>query len=196
VVIGASGDGLLEDCRIRSHPPQAVLVDQAAQLTAGDQAAADIVKPYRLPEDLERAQRIFQRGHLGEAAPMSRLTAEASVQECLNQLAGEFDTDDTTAEHQHVHVVVLNALMRRIGVVAQAGADPGNPVRGHRCANAAPAEQDAALGPVFAQRLTHGLCIVGIVHRIGAVSAQVKDVAMLRGQENLHRLLQRESGMI
>ena len=195
-VIGASGDGLLEDCRIRGHPPQAVLVDQAAQLTAGDQAAADIVEPHRLAEDLQRAQRVFQRDHLGEAAPMPRLAGEASVQERANQLAGELDADDTTAEHQHVHVVVLDALVRRIGVMAQSGANPGNPVRGHRCANAAPAEQDAALGPVLAQGSTDGLRIVGIVHRIGAVGAQVEDLAMLRGQESLHRLLQRESGMI
>ena len=195
-VIGASGNGLLENCRIRGHTAQAVLIDQAAQLTTGDQAAADVVEPHRLAEDLQRAQRVFQRGHLGEAAPMPRLVGEASVQERANQLAGELDADDTTAEHQHVHVVVLDALVRRVGVMAQSGANPGNPVRGHRCAHAAPAEQDAALGPVLAQGSTDGLRIVGIVHRIGAVGAQVEDLVMLRGQESLHRLLQRKSGMI
>ena len=177
-------------------PPQAILVDQPAQLTAGDQAAADIVEPHRLAEHLERAQRVLKRDHLGEAAPMSLLAREASIQERLNQLVGEFDTDDTTAEHQYVHVVVLNALVRRIGVVAQSGADPGNPVCGHRRANAAPAEQDAALGPVLTQGSTHGLRIIGIVHRIGAVGAQVEDLAMLRGQKSLHVLLKCKSGMI
>ena len=127
---------------------------------------------------------------------MPRLAGEASVQERANQLAGELDTDDTTAEHQHVHVIVLNALVRRIGVVAQSGAHPGNPVGGHRRANAAPAEQDAALGPVLAQGSTDGLRIIGIVHGIGAVGAQVEDLAMLRGQEGFHRLLKCKSGMI
>src|SRR6516162_8272891 len=118
------------------------------------------------------------------------------LQERLNQLVGEFDTDDTTAEHQHVHVVVPNALVRRIGVVAQSGADPGNPVCGHRRANAAPAEQDAALGPVLTQGSTHGLRRIGIVYRISAVGAQVEDLAMLRGQKSLHVLLKCKSGMI
>ena len=94
------------------------------------------------------------------------------------------------------HVIVLNALVRRIGVVAQSGADPGNPVGGHRRANAAPAEQDAAFGPILAQGSTYGLRIVGIIHRIGAVGAQVQDLAILRGQEGFHRLLECESGMI
>jgi hypothetical protein len=38
--------------------------------------------------------------------------------------------------------------------------------------------------------------IIGIIHRIGAVGAEVKHLATLCGQERLHRLLQRESGMI
>ena len=127
---------------------------------------------------------------------MSRLAGEASVQECLHQLAGKLDTDDTTAEHQYVHVVVLDALVRRVGVVTQSGANPWNPVRGHRRANTAPAEQDAALGPVLAQGSTDGLGIVGIVHRIGAVGAQVEDFPIVRGQEGFHRLLKCKSGMI
>src|SRR5262249_18385165 len=61
---------------------------------------------------------------------------------------------------------------------------------------AAPAQQDAALGPFFAQGSTDGLRIVGIVYWIGAVGAEVKDLAVRRGQESLHRLLESESGMI
>jgi hypothetical protein len=76
------------------------------------------------------------------------------------------------------------------------GTGPWNPVCGHRRADAAPAEQDAALGPVLAQSSTHRLCVVGTVHRIGAMPAQVEDVAMLSGQENFDRLLQCKSGMI
>jgi polyphosphate glucokinase len=58
--------------------------------------------------------------------------------------------DVVTAEHQHVHVVVLNARVRRIGVMAQSGANPWNFVRGHRRANPASTQQDAALGAVLA----------------------------------------------
>src|SRR5262249_25031064 len=127
---------------------------------------------------------------------MPHLPTEASVQEGANKLAGELDADDTTAEHQHVHVVVLNALVGRIGVVTQSGTNPWNPICGHRGANAAPAEQDTALGSVLAQGSTDSGRIVGIIHRIGAVGAQVEDVAMLCGRETLDLLLERKSGMI
>jgi hypothetical protein len=127
---------------------------------------------------------------------MPRLAGKASVQKCANQLAAKLRTDDAAAEHEDVHVVVLDALVRRIGVMAKPGANPWNPVCGHRCANAAPTEQNPALCSVLVQGSTDGSCIIGIVHRIGVVGAQIEDLAMLRGQESLHRLLQRESRVI
>jgi hypothetical protein len=53
---------------------------------------------------------------------MPRLVGEASIQECVDYLAGKLHADDTTAEYQHVDVVVLNALVRRIRVMTQPGA--------------------------------------------------------------------------
>ena len=81
LVIGASGDGLFEDRRVGGHAAQAVFIDQAAQLAAGDQAAANVVEPHRLAEDLQRAQPVLQRRHLGEPAQMALLAREARVQE-------------------------------------------------------------------------------------------------------------------
>src|SRR6516162_8344880 len=126
---------------------------------------------------------------------MPRLPTEAGVQEGANQLTGEFDADDSAAEHQHIHVVMLNTLVRRIGVVTQSGANTWNPVCSHRGANTASAEQDTALRPVLAQCSTNGFRIVGIVYRVGAIGAHIDDVAMFCNQENLDRLLQRKSGM-
>src|ERR1700756_2842620 len=65
------------------------------------------------PDGIFGKDRVFERGHLGETTPVPRVSTEASVEERANQLAGEVDADDATAEHQHVHVVVLNALVRR-----------------------------------------------------------------------------------
>src|SRR5262249_46652276 len=52
------GDGLLEDRRIRRHPPQAVLLDEALQLRALVQVAADEVVPDALAELPQPLQRI------------------------------------------------------------------------------------------------------------------------------------------
>ena len=127
---------------------------------------------------------------------MPRLAREAGVQERANQLVGELDADDATAEHEHVHVVVLDALVRRVRVMAETSANARNPVRDHRRADAAAAEEDAALGPRLADGRGDGLRVVGIVHRILAVSTHVDHLEMLGGQERLHRLLQLEAGMI
>ena len=119
-----------------------------------------------------------------------------ALTEGVNQLAGELDADDTTAEHEHIHVVVLHALMRRVGVVAQAGANAGNPVCGHRCADAAAAEHDAALHSRFANRLADGFSVVRVVHRILAVGTHVEHFMILLDQKGFHLLLEVESGVI
>ena len=46
------------------------------------------------------------------------------------------DSDDPSADAQHVHVVVFDALVSRIGVMANRRADPGDLVRRHADADA------------------------------------------------------------
>ncbi len=47
VVVGAAGDGLLEDRRVRGDASQP-RVDQGLQVARGDERAPDVVQPYRL----------------------------------------------------------------------------------------------------------------------------------------------------
>ena len=58
---------------------------------------------------------------------------------------GERRPDDLGAEAEHVHVVVLDALVRRVDVVADRRADPGDLAGGDRGADARAADEDAAL---------------------------------------------------
>src|SRR5262245_56605117 len=48
---------------------------------------------------------------------------ETSTQECLHQIFGKLRADDARTEDQNVHVVMLHALMRRIRIVADRGAN-------------------------------------------------------------------------
>ena len=61
--------------------------------------------------------------------------------------------DDPGAERQDVHVVVLDALVGRVGVVADGGADAADLVRRDARADAGAADEDAALGLAVADRV-------------------------------------------
>ena len=127
---------------------------------------------------------------------MAFLAAEVGVQECMNQFAGELAAYDAAPEHQHVHVIMFHALVRRVCVMAKPGANAWKSVGRHGRSDAAAAEDDAALGPALAQGFADGGGVIGIVHRVLAVGPHVQGLVMLRRQEAFHRFLQFESCMI
>ena len=76
---GAPGDGLLEDCRIRGHAPEAVVADQPAQLAGGDQVAGDVVVPGTLPELAQAHQGIGHAGYLRASSVRTISAARSGV---------------------------------------------------------------------------------------------------------------------
>ena len=179
VVVPAGRDRVGDDRRIRRHTTEAVVVDQMVQLTTADQAAAQLIEPHRLAEHPECAEGIVERGQPARPAEMSVLAAETSREERANQVLGEFHADHAFAEHQDVHVVVLHALVRGIGVVAQARANARDPVRGDRGAHGAGGHDNAAVRPGFAKGLADGPRVVGTIDR-RAVHAHVEDLGTHR----------------
>src|SRR5262249_7817295 len=69
--------------------------------------------------------------------------------------------------------IVFNALARRIGVVTQAGADARQFVGGYRGADAAAADNDAALGPPFQNGQPNRLSVVRVINGFGIVGADI-----------------------
>src|SRR5690348_11026913 len=118
---------------------------------------------------------LFQRADLAKAPLVAGLVTEPGVQERPHQLPGQLDPDDTRSEHQHVHVVVLDTLVRGVRVVAQPGPDAGQLVGRDRRADAAAADEHAALRAALGHGVSHRRGDIGIVHRGGAVSAEVQD---------------------
>jgi len=108
------------------------------------------------------------------------LACEPGVEEGAHEFGREFRTDDARAEREHVHVVVLDALVRGIGVVAHARADAAHLVRGHARADAAPAQQHTALGLALLDGLADRAGVVGVVHRVGRVGAEVNHLVAFR----------------
>src|SRR5687767_5091288 len=113
----------------------------------------------------------LDREDLVEPPPMPRLTAERGAEECDRALVGRFGADDAGAQRQHVHVVVLDALVRGICVVADGRADAAHLVRGHAGADARATDEDPAVRLTVLDRLTEALREVRIVVvRVGAVA--------------------------
>src|SRR3972149_1618025 len=59
--------------------------------------------------------------HLVQPADVARFLGKARAHERFHQFPGQRRSDDAGAHHEHVHIVVLHALVRRVGVVAQPG---------------------------------------------------------------------------
>ena len=62
-----------------------------------------------------------------------------------HQILREGDANNARSEHKHIHIVVLDALMRRISVMAYSRANAGKLVGRDAGADAAAADEDATL---------------------------------------------------
>ena len=113
-----------------------------------------------------------------------------------DEIRGELVADDARAQREHVHVVVLDRLVRRVHVVTDAGADPHELVRGDRGAHAAAADDDRARGAAVEHRTARRRREVGIVHGFRRIGTEV-DHLVARGAHGLDDLrLQREPTVI
>jgi hypothetical protein len=84
---------------------------------------------------------------------VSFLTGEARSEKRGDDLHRERRADDARSQTEHVHVVVLDGLMRRICVVTDSGPDTGKLVCSDRNPCAAPAHDDASLDLSVSQYL-------------------------------------------
>src|SRR5918993_6060679 len=68
---------------------------------------------------------LLHRFDLSQSLHVPLAAVEARAEEGAREVDGELGADDLRPEAEHVHVVVLDALMRRVDVVADRGPDPG-----------------------------------------------------------------------
>ena len=105
-------------------------------------------------------------------------------------------TTPRTTEAQHIHVVVLHGLMRRIGVVRGARADAGHLAGGDRHAGARAADHHGAVGVARADRVGGGAGRVGVVDRIRRPGAEVDRLVPARLERGQYDRLEREAGVV
>ena len=78
------------------------------------------------------------------------------------------------AQHEHVGVVVLAAHPRGVEIPAEGGADARHLVGGDAHADPGAADQEAALDLVIGHGFAHQGRVVGVVHRLRGVGAEVE----------------------
>src|SRR5262249_44656312 len=79
VVQLAGGDGFFEDRRIRRHPPEAVLRDEAAKFAGGHEVAGDVIVPGTLAQLAKACQRIDRHADLRARSCFTKSRACAGV---------------------------------------------------------------------------------------------------------------------
>jgi hypothetical protein len=117
-----------------------------------------------------------------------RIGLEPSLQKRVNQLLSERTTDNPAAQAKDVHVVVFNALVRRIGIVAERRVDSRDFVGGDAGPYPAAADDDAALSAPIQHLAGDSFRIIRIIFRIGRViRAQINHLVSCR-TEIFHQL--------
>ena len=117
-------------------------------------------------------------------------------EECVRDLLCVRDGGLRPAEAEHVRVVVFAGLRGFRGVGYQGGLDAGVTVRRHADADATGADEDAGFRAAGQNGLRHGVGVVGIVHRVLRVRAQVSDFITLLLEMARERILQFITAMV
>ena len=117
-------------------------------------------------------QLLLHRLDLAQARDVALASVEARLQKRPDEVGGQLGADDLRAQAEHVQVVVLDALVRRVGVVADRGPDSGELAGRDGGSDARAADEDPALGPAVRERGADLARLVRIVDppriRVGA----------------------------
>ncbi len=119
---------------------------------------------------------LLYRPHFGQPALVPLLVRELGGDERPGQLLRHLRPDHPTAEDEHVHVIVLDALVRRVGVVTEAGANTRNFIRGNARAHTAPTHEHATLSLTVQDCLADLLRVIRVVDRRFVVRAEIVHV--------------------
>src|SRR5881409_432978 len=114
----------------------------------------------------------------------------------LHDLARQLEADHARPQREHIHVVVLDALVRGIRIVANRRPNARQLAGRDRRADAAAADEDPSLGAPVPYRLAHSERNIGIVDRIRAVRAYIEHVVPVLAKARRQGVLQLVTTMI
>jgi len=93
-------------------------------------------------------------------------TAELGPYKLAYDLTCQFRAHDASPYAEHVHVIVLDALMSGVGVMAQSSSNPRKLVGRHRHPYTAAADDDSSLRVASPHRFAGELGVIGVIDRL------------------------------
>src|SRR5918994_5888551 len=112
-------------------------------------------------------QRPFQLADFLQPLDVALAPVEARGEESADELDSELGADHLRAQAEHVHVVVLDALVRGVDVVADRCPNAGELAGGDRGADARAADEDSPVGVAALDRLAELTRLVRVVDPFG-----------------------------
>src|SRR6266550_3552781 len=124
--------------------------------------------------DLDTGNSFLQLFDLSQTSDIALAAVEVGAEIGADEVRGERGADDFGAEAEHVHVVVLDALMRGVDVVTGRSADSRQLGGSDRGAHAGAADEDPPLGFAVPDHLADLARLVRIVDPLGGrVGAEI-----------------------
>src|SRR5215210_8219344 len=140
---------------------------------------------------------LLHRFDLSEPLDITLSAVEPGAQECAHEVERELRADHLGAEAEDVHVVVLDALVRGVRVVADRGADPGDLAGRDGGADPRAADEDAAFGVPADHRVAELARLVRVVDPLCIrVRTEVDGLVPERVQLLQHPLAQLDAAMV
>src|SRR6476620_4719437 len=125
----------------------------------------------------------LQRGDLLHTSAVAFETGEPGAEKITHQLDSELGPDDPGTERDDVHVIVLDALVGREGIVTKRTTHSGQLAGGDAGPDTAPADDHPALGLAARDRATHrGRDVRVVVARYELRGVAVDDLESARLQ--------------
>jgi hypothetical protein len=138
----------------------------------------------------------FDLQHLVETTGMTFLWFVPRVEERFDDLESEFRTDDPPANAQHIHVVVLDSLMGRVGVVADRGTDAGDFIGRDTDTYAASTNDDPTIDIARNQLSGDGNRKIGVITARLGIGPAVNERSDQRGKPLGDGLFQWKAGVV
>ena len=111
--------------------------------------------------------------NLGESSCMSILGHVTSLQERIDDFECQLGANDPAPNAQDIHIIMLNSLVSRVGIVTNRSSDTRNFIGRHAYPYTTPTNHDAAICPAFNNFFGNRDSKVRIVTTLAAVGTTV-----------------------